>query len=116
MCYTDMLPRAGAVKPGGKYASIGEVFWDHKGRWIIGFSQFLGSGSMFHANYGRYFKEYCNKQWESSFHHISKEGNRVANALAKVSVVGWFELQKFPSPSHNLLQLLRTDLDEALIS
>ncbi|KAK9002672.1 hypothetical protein V6N11_060256 [Hibiscus sabdariffa] len=50
-----------------------------------------------------YIHESCNQSWEVRFSHIQREGNEVADHLAKLAHMDNFDLVAFPQPPRKFI-------------
>ncbi|KAK9024640.1 hypothetical protein V6N11_004798 [Hibiscus sabdariffa] len=68
------------VSPTSHKAGIGGVFRDAHGRWILGFTRFVGALS--HNSLVSSIKEMLVREWRVVVQHVSRASNKVADKLA----------------------------------
>ncbi|KAL4386953.1 hypothetical protein GQ457_09G002620 [Hibiscus cannabinus] len=59
-----------------------------------------------------HIKDLCTRSWTLSFQHINREGNKVADRLARLNQCVSLEVQEFPDPPLEVVHLLQEDVGD----
>ncbi|KAK8553986.1 hypothetical protein V6N12_030965 [Hibiscus sabdariffa] len=101
----------GAHRASDGRASCGCVIRDNFGNWIVGFAKFIGDEFDLQGALGivAHIRDMYDRDWQVVLQHVRREGNKVADAMTRLSMDEELVVSLYYDPPVSLEQLLLVD-------